>query len=496
MNSAEENENDDLQQEKSKNAKIDPTNDRLASEDEETSFGTGIFSAIKEIKAYRENDDKTIYIFTDVKEDKKRLTILERAQSTCYDLNLDAYVCLVNKKQWDSLNEKINYLDISKDRVKFRSFSLERLDEYRTLFEMLMNEDSMALDLYAEIAATTMQDLLRLLFAHANLSFNHNSDDRQSFADHFSAKHGMRLEHFDLLRHFESFALYAKQAVRKQQKLAQAKLDFIALLEKSLVFIRLFERYLWQEKATLKERRTYKLKRFGLPLGILATFVIGSIITYFAMKPVKPDYQTNKLRGARGWVPVTYYKDKDFKTKVVERDVRRISFRWHKDPEKDVPINNFSARYEGYLHFHTPGKHVLCFQGEGGARLYVKNKLLLNDWKKHKNERNCSSLRVKRGWYKFAVEYFNDKKSSFLQFLVGASKKKATIVPSSYFCCKKKKNASPIQKIKYKKSEEKRVENNKGKPALPARVPLKRIMPKKAPGKIPLKKKTPIPSKK
>lgn len=118
-----------------------------------------------------------------------------------------------------------------------------------------------------------------------------------------------------------------------------------------------------------------------------------------------------------GW-KASYYANKDLAgTPVLVQDVPDINFDWGGgSPGPTVPVDYFSARYERTLNL-APGNYLLTLRMDDGARVYVDDQLVLDDWRVGPL-REINTVRALGGANRFRVEYFEDTGAASIFFSV------------------------------------------------------------------------------
>jgi beta-glucosidase len=70
-------------------------------------------------------------------------------------------------------------------------------------------------------------------------------------------------------------------------------------------------------------------------------------------------------------------------TPIVTRVDKQINFLWTlSSPDKKIPVDFYSARWTGKIHAPKTGTFKIGLDGNDGFRLYINNKLIIDNWKK------------------------------------------------------------------------------------------------------------------
>ncbi|HCN75989.1 MAG TPA: hypothetical protein DIT13_02195, partial [Verrucomicrobiales bacterium] len=77
-----------------------------------------------------------------------------------------------------------------------------------------------------------------------------------------------------------------------------------------------------------------------------------------------------------------YYAGMNFESLVLTRQDAAVHFEWGEgSPHASVPVNQFSARWSGFITPSTTGSHTFRVRVDDGFRLWVNNNLIINTWK-------------------------------------------------------------------------------------------------------------------
>lgn len=106
-----------------------------------------------------------------------------------------------------------------------------------------------------------------------------------------------------------------------------------------------------------------------------------------------------------------YYSNMELKgTPAFTRVDKQVNFDWGgESPEAGFPVNKFSVRWTGYLQVQKSGDYIFETLSDDGQRLYIDDKLVINDWNDHGFEGRTAkvSLEVKKK-YKIVYEFYEN----------------------------------------------------------------------------------------
>lgn len=76
-------------------------------------------------------------------------------------------------------------------------------------------------------------------------------------------------------------------------------------------------------------------------------------------------------------------------------------------PKEDFPKDNFSIRWTGYVKVARTGEYVFEVATDDGARFYLDDKMLIDDWTDHAVVSHYAKARLEAGkFYKIRMEYY------------------------------------------------------------------------------------------
>jgi beta-glucosidase len=135
-------------------------------------------------------------------------------------------------------------------------------------------------------------------------------------------------------------------------------------------------------------------------------FLEGDIVPIetTALHPSSLEQGTNGLRGE-------YFDNMECSgTPVLTRIDDQIDFTWAEEsPGPGVPKDKFSVRWTGLLQPPASGTYELSVQTDDGVRLYLDEKLLIDNWGDHAVETRSATVALEEGKaYAIRVEYYEN----------------------------------------------------------------------------------------
>ncbi len=118
----------------------------------------------------------------------------------------------------------------------------------------------------------------------------------------------------------------------------------------------------------------------------------------------QPGDKENGLKGE-------YFNNKNLKgDPSFTRIDKQIDFDWgNGSPGKRLDKDNFSVRWTGYIKPVKSGDYMLDVLSDDGTRLFVNDKLVIDDWKDHGAETHSCKINFEAGKkYKIKLEYYEN----------------------------------------------------------------------------------------
>lgn len=141
------------------------------------------------------------------------------------------------------------------------------------------------------------------------------------------------------------------------------------------------------------------IDRYGKRTAIIG----GSLLALFLIISGYDNYRSKRI-GLLG----RYHASISFNKVERTRNDKQVNFRWGRGtPIRGWRRDGFSVRWTGYLHVPFPEKWEIQTTADDGVRLFIGDRLLIEDWKVHPVTRHTVELRLSEGYYPITLEYFD-----------------------------------------------------------------------------------------
>ncbi|UCH15152.1 MAG: glycoside hydrolase family 3 C-terminal domain-containing protein [Bacteroidales bacterium] len=143
---------------------------------------------------------------------------------------------------------------------------------------------------------------------------------------------------------------------------------------------------------------------------IKVTYAMGCTIGGGFMKPIESKYFTQVEGTGKTGMTGEYFDNMNLEGEpVLTRIDSVINFSWGRSPAQGVPENQFSVRWTGKIIPPETRVYSLGTRTDDGARLYLNDQLLINDWKEHGEKPNSTDVELVAGKeYKIVFEHFDN----------------------------------------------------------------------------------------
>jgi beta-glucosidase len=129
--------------------------------------------------------------------------------------------------------------------------------------------------------------------------------------------------------------------------------------------------------------------------------------------------RTSETNGNSGLSAEFFSNPRLMGTPVATRIDPDVNFEWNNvSPAPNVPAENFSIRWTGVLVPPVDGDYRLGASSDGGYRLYLNNKLFIDDWAPHGERALTTLVHLQAGHaYPITLEYFHGSWESAVRLL-------------------------------------------------------------------------------
>ena len=146
------------------------------------------------------------------------------------------------------------------------------------------------------------------------------------------------------------------------------------------------------------------------------------------------DVLNRKPKKMSGHFIEEFFADEAMRERKQSRKTSKISHNWSGSPAGGVPKDFWSARWTGGFKTSKAGKHEFLIKHDGGIRLWVDEKLVINDWIPNKVRENKVELDIDLDQtVRIRLDYRDDVDKSTIKFQVKyPDGKKSDIKPSKF----------------------------------------------------------------
>lgn len=129
------------------------------------------------------------------------------------------------------------------------------------------------------------------------------------------------------------------------------------------------------------------------------------------IKPVKTEFLYTDITGNENGLTGEYFTNKNLEGEPFKVRVDTIiNFSWDwETPFADFPGDKFSVRWSGYLKVDKTDNYTIDVSSDDGVRLYLDEKLIIDDWSDHAEMTNSYSTNLEAGkFYKIKLEFYEN----------------------------------------------------------------------------------------
>jgi uncharacterized protein (UPF0332 family) len=102
-----------------------------------------------------------------------------------------------------------------------------------------------------------------------------------------------------------------------------------------------------------------------------------------------------------------YFADQKFEKYIKTRKDRNINFDWNLGPIIEDYYDNVSVIWDGKIKAPRNGEYGFTTRSDDGVRLWIDDKLIIDDWRKRAVEDHSNSIYLEKGTHDIKIEYFD-----------------------------------------------------------------------------------------
>ncbi|MGB8325321.1 MAG: glycoside hydrolase family 3 C-terminal domain-containing protein [Candidatus Acidiferrum sp.] len=155
-------------------------------------------------------------------------------------------------------------------------------------------------------------------------------------------------------------------------------------------------------------------------LNAKISYAVGAPLTETRALPVPPSLLRTGGANPQAGLHADFFANTSLAgSPIVSRVDPALDFEWNNvSPAPGVPAENYSARWSGELVAPTDGDYRLGASSDGGYRLYLDGKLLIDDWAPHGERAMTTLVHLQAGHaYAIKLEYFHHSWESAVRLL-------------------------------------------------------------------------------
>lgn len=146
-------------------------------------------------------------------------------------------------------------------------------------------------------------------------------------------------------------------------------------------------------------------------------------------KQIIPEDRLFSGTGLRG----TYFDHIDFTGASLTRTDPTVNFDWGVgSPALSIPVDNFSARWEGQVSPGSSETYTFYTVSDDGVRLWVNNQLLIDNWGDHGPTENSGTIALQSGYnYNIKAEFYEHGGGATMKLLWSSPSQAKTVIPQT-----------------------------------------------------------------
>lgn len=113
--------------------------------------------------------------------------------------------------------------------------------------------------------------------------------------------------------------------------------------------------------------------------------------------------------GKSGGLTGSYFHGDTFTGTTTTRIDPKIDFDWTTSPPENLPHDHYSVRWTGFVRANTAGDYILSTRTDDGVRLWIDDKLVIDDWNARATKNNFATVHFDaNSRHSIRMEYYQD----------------------------------------------------------------------------------------
>lgn len=147
--------------------------------------------------------------------------------------------------------------------------------------------------------------------------------------------------------------------------------------------------------------------------------------------PTPPTTSTGGITSTHGLL-ATFFNNLDFTGNQISRYDSSVQYDWGtSSPHEVIGKDSWAARWQGQVVANKSETHTFYITSDGGARLWVDGKLVINDWGDHAKREVSGQIYLTAGRHDIKMEYELTSGSAVMQFRWSTPSIAKNFVPNS-----------------------------------------------------------------
>jgi len=174
------------------------------------------------------------------------------------------------------------------------------------------------------------------------------------------------------------------------------------------------------------------------PFTVIASDLVAQGPTHFYVDPDAPNFERRFYRIQLGQPKLSpglkadYFSGMNFDSLVLTRVDEVVDFNWGEgSPAPEVPANQFSARWTGYLVVENPGLYTFWTNSDDGVRLKIAGETVIENWTDHAPTSDWGSISLSAGVYELQLDFYENGGGAVMQLEYEGPGISRKIIPTS-----------------------------------------------------------------